>query len=167
MIIILIMAAHLLRDGTPSLGSTTLARLCATLICALAGFLAYSCWVGVVIGLCIGIGFWTDTLHGEGQEAKSVRDVLYLSISGVTSITPLALFLALAFGWIYATIALVGLAKVPLWFGSWWAKPQRIHDKFYPTRVAAVLFGAVIATTIYTLRVECISFSSFASQLSF
>ena len=89
--IVLIAWAHFIRDGTPSLGSTTLARLVAGMICMVASVLIFAPvgWVGLGLGAAIYLGFYTDSRHAAGQRARGWGDAGLLAVSGVTSIVPL------------------------------------------------------------------------------
>lgn len=161
---------HLVRDGWPPFKetlmglhapawivslSTQLARVTGALLCGLGVFFVALGWYpAVLIGAAILAGFYTDTKHGEGQQAgkgdnRWWSDVAYLSLSGVTSMIPLA-----ALAWVYAdwtcTFAMlsVGLAKPPIWFVAWRVVPVRPGRWLSPTRAAAMAFGAVIGGVV-------------------
>jgi YHS domain-containing protein len=139
--VVLAAFAHLTRDGTPSLGEnrTFLARLLGTGILAFAGYLAGE-WLGAAFGLAVGVGFWTDQKHGEGQNARDLTDGLWLLCSGVTSLLPLAVAFLLAGHWRTALLTTaVAALKPPVWFLAW-----RFPVKLYPTRIAATVFGALV-----------------------
>lgn len=151
--LLLFFIGHVIRDGFPSFGpgETTLARTVGGLACAAGGgMMMFSLW-GVLAGLCVGIGFWTDHDHAEGQQARDLSDAFYLGVSGVTSLLPLAIMLT-AFHWpnLYNLLVLVfGLAKIPIWFGCWAFVPQ--GTVLQPTRVAAALFGVTVGTSVWLL----------------
>lgn len=141
----LVAAAHLVRDGFPALGSTLLARLAGTGFCVIAGALSGG-WLGAAFGLAVGVGFWTDMRHGEGQEARDWGDVLDLLCSGLTSLAPLVVAFALAGAWWAIGGALLVAALKPLvWFAAWRLPFVRSR---HPTRWAATVFGALVGAAL-------------------
>lgn len=151
--LLLFIIGHVIRDGFPSFGpgETTLARTVGGLACAAGGsMISFSIW-GALAGLCVGIGFWVDHDHAEGQQARNLSDAFYLAISGISSLIPLALML-LVWHWpnFYNLLVLAfGLAKIPIWFGCWAVVPQ--GPILQPTRVAAGLFGLTVGIAVWLL----------------
>lgn len=147
--LVLVAAAHVVRDGTPRLGSTMLARLVATFMCVAAGAIAVVAAVPVLypetlalfvpyasalLGLALGAGFWLDRKHAEGQQARGWLDAAWLAYSGVTSVVLFSCVAALLGSpWVLA----LGLAKIPIWFIG-----ARILP--YHTLWCAGVFGAVL-----------------------
>lgn len=144
--VLLITAAHVYRDGFPRLGSTTLARSLASFLCLAAGAIAFDSWQGAVLGLSIGIGFWTDRKHAEGQRARGWVDAGWLASSGLTSLAPLAVAAGVLLNPWLAFLALVGLAKVPIWFLTMRYLPS------HQNRWAAVAFGFVVGAALVLQR---------------
>lgn len=146
--------AHLLRDGTPAIQiphGTQYARAGGLLLCAGGGYLVGG-WMGALLGASVGVGFWTDAKHGEGQRARGWVDVPYLIVSGVTSLLPLGLA-AILISPYYGLVVLAGLAKPVVWFGCWRLMPYEIADTpfFYPTRWAATIWGALVGGLVSRL----------------
>lgn len=157
---------HVVRDGWPAwktiLGplvgtpfewvyhlSTQLARISGAAVCGLGAWMVHDWTMAAAIGVAVLAGFYVDMKHGDGQGASSWDDAGYLSLSGLTSLIPLALLAVFLRGEHAAFIVFAGFAKVPIWFG-WWAlegKSGRITAVWpwgYPTRLAAMTFGAVV-----------------------
>jgi hypothetical protein len=145
--IALFAAGHLMRDGSPPLHSTHLARALGAFFCLAGASAVLAPWPAVLIGLAILAGFYTDQKHGEGQQARGWTDAAYLALSGVTSLAPLDLVVWAVTGNGFP-IAIVGLAKPPIWFLCRYIGPDRFWAPAYPTRVAATVFGAVIGLVI-------------------
>lgn len=151
--ILLFGAGHLLRDGWPPIGHTNLgARPAGGALCVLGGALAMMpWWHGAILGGAVFIGFWTDQQHAAGQGARTATDAMWLAVSGVTSLIPLACAAAWFFGLPFLALAAIGLAKVPIWF-SWMRSPiQSVGPWFQPTRVAAISFGLTVGAIVALL----------------
>lgn len=154
---------HIVRDGEPSFKkllaptnplyhlSTQLARFTGASICTVGLCFSFSLQTAAILGLAILIGFYTDSKHGEGQGAATLKDVMYLTISGITSILPLVCVLAYNYGLYALAYMVVGLVKPAIWFTT--APFPKFFAKLnaYTTEVAAGIFGALIglAMVIY------------------
>jgi hypothetical protein len=154
---------HLVRDGWPSLGTTHGARAAGMALCCFGVSFVHPDFAAALIGVGVWIGFYTDQKHGEGQQARGWADAGYLALSGVTSVLPLAVFVA-AFdllpakfgnsgisGPYFEVLPLVGLAKPPIWFLAWFVRPDRWWPWAEPTRASAILFGAVFGAALCAL----------------
>ena len=144
MIILLSILAHLIRDGLPPLGRTTYARLLGTILCVIGSLLTSYSWEGLVIGLAIGVGFWTDMKHGEGQQARNLKDAGWLLLSGVTSLLPLVI-VSIYIDTMWITILLAALVKPIIWFSAW-----RIVT-VSPTRLAAGWWGLIVGILAFSV----------------
>lgn len=154
--ILLFALGHMIRDGIPPLGSTHAARGLGGFCCILGGFLLTWDWCGVLLGAAVYAGFYSDMLHGEGHRARGWKDVLPLSVSGMTSLAPLALAAALAVNPWLGLIVLAGAIKPPVWFAAWRLPVKWSGDPegvWVPTRVAAVTWGAVVGVLIVIIVV--------------
>lgn len=148
-VILICFIAHVIRDGYPSLGAgmTFFARLLGALLCVGAGYLAGQLW-GAALGSCIGIGFWTDWHHADGQQARNWKDAGWLAVSGISSLALFAIGSVVVHrAPVFALVGLAGLAKPPIWFLCWKYVPQ--GHVFQPTRVAAGVFGAVVGAALW------------------
>jgi fucose permease len=140
--------AHLYRDGFPATGQTHLARGIGGFMAMWACALAYGWW-GAAIGAAVWVGFYLDQKHGEGQQARDLKDAGYLALSGVTSLA-----LPAAVAWVagqeMAALALLVVAtlKPGIWFAAWRVNPARWHPWLEPTRVSAILFGAAVGAAM-------------------
>lgn len=158
---------HLVRDGTPPLGSTTLARVTGALAPGLA--VAPCFWVitrdwkmaaiaGGGLAMQLLASYYLDQKHGEGQEfgrpGSSDTDAgAYAAISGTSSMmallaTSIGLFAHtreldfLLFGVACLTLGMIG--KPAVWWLSWKIIPRPKRDAaLQPTRLAAVVWGAL------------------------
>lgn len=149
--VLLCMVGHIVRDGWPPTNSTQLARFLGAFWCYFGAVAVHSTqWAAALAG-AVWLGFYTDMKHGEGQGAGAWRDVPYLLLSGVTSLVPLAILASWYHGWHYALILLAGIAKPPIWFAWWRARPDRFWSWCYPTRAAAITFGAVVGALLALL----------------
>lgn len=145
---------HLVRDGWPALHSTHLARFGGAIWC-FDGLLAVADPnTAFFLGAAVWAGFYFDMKHGDGQSATGWRDAGFLALSGVTSLVPLFLVagghldlgaLTYTLDFHYAPVLLLGLTKPAIWFAAWAINPARWWTPAYPTRVAAVAFGCVVA----------------------
>jgi hypothetical protein len=150
--ILLLALGHLVRDGSPPLGKTQVARYAGLVLCVMGAALAIGrvspTWA-LVAGLCVGIGYWLDQRHGEGQGADDWEDARDLAISGATSLALLIGFMGWFAGeWAGVALLLVGLLGKPaLAFGAWCVVPARL----YPTRWFAGAFGAAIGAVLVIL----------------
>lgn len=160
--VLLCLIGHVVRDGTPALGNTQLARAVAGLICGLGALLLFPWPWAIVFWLAIWVGFYTDQQHGKGQNAgwganSAQEDIGWLSVSGLTSVIPLALiayFYGLSWMIVVGIVGAAGLYKPAIWFLMWeinngywpnlrfpaWFRPVMSP----PTRPAAGLFGAYV-----------------------
>lgn len=136
----------LVRDGFPATGETQLARGVGAFWCMAGAAAVLPPSLALAAGLAIWLGFYTDQKHAEGQQARDWKDAGYLALSGVTALLPLAFVAAWLFGPPYLTLALVGLAKVPVYFAAWRTVPER--GWLQPTRIAAIVFGAVVGAAV-------------------
>lgn len=146
------------RDGFPATGETQLARFVGAAWCAAGASAVLPPSLAFAVGLAIWLGFYTDQKHAEGQQARDWKDAGYLALSGVTSLAPLALVGAWLFGLPYLALALVGPAKVPVYFAAWRLfgeneNGQRVPPFGWaqPTRIAAIVFGAVVGAAVSVL----------------
>lgn len=147
-------AASVLRDGWPSFGPgrTQLCRIVSALICVAGGYLAVPNWTGAAYGLAVGLGFWTDRDHANGQQARDAEDALWLAVSGATSVVVLALLS----GWLInprvgiGVFAAGAVIKPLVWFAAWRAFSPGTHWAV-PTRMAAGTFGALLGATVFAL----------------
>jgi hypothetical protein len=151
----LFFAGHVVRDGWPALHSTHGARALGATLCATGVFaLSLDPLIAGIIFAGIFVGFYTDCEHGAGQGADNAKSYLFLLISGVTSLLPLAVALdfslpqSIAFQ--YFALAGVGLVKPPIWGLAWLGLRGRT-DWFVPTRIAAGAFGALIGAALAVL----------------
>src|SRR4051794_38402009 len=111
---------HVIRDGWPALGSTHAARALGAVLCGLgAGLATASVIDGAAIGAAVLAGFYLDSMHGEGQQARDWRDLRPLVVSGLTSVLPLAVALIFLRSPWCALLLLVGLVKPGIWFAAW------------------------------------------------
>lgn len=144
--IVLFALGHLVRDGWPATGSTQLARAIGGGF-AIAGA-AFASPHAVLLGLAVWAGFYADQKHGEGQRGATWKDAAYLTLSGVTSLVPLACAEAWFNGpWSFLLLA-AGLLKAPIWFGWWHSPVQQLGPWFQPTRLAALAFGALVGLVV-------------------
>lgn len=141
--------AHVIRDGWPPLGSTLYARLSGTCFCLLGGLLASFSWVGLASGLAVGIGFWTDMKHGEGARAQDNIDLEYLFISGITSLAPLILLLAIVISPWMLLLSLAAFKKPPIWLCAWKWESLVLRDWYVPTRAAALTWGVWVGLLVF------------------
>jgi hypothetical protein len=157
--ILLFAAGGLVRDGWPATGSTHLARFLGGFLCGLGVLAICAPLSALTIGSAIWLGFYLDQKHGDGQSATGWRDAGFLLLSGVTSLVPLA---GVAW-WLSGDphgllVLLLGLAKIPIWFG-WWAieghHGERRMTGFWPwlqpTRLSAICFYAAIGAVVALL----------------
>jgi hypothetical protein len=162
--IILCAAGHLFRDGWPPTGGDALPRIGGGFLCGLGVALVVwsaggSWFIPPAIWGGIAIGFYIDQDHAAGQSASGWSNVLYLTISGLTSMAALAIAAVLIFSpsleatkWdMGLEVLAVGFAKPPIWFGCWFVNPARFWTFLAPTRVAATIFGAVVGGVLVKL----------------
>jgi hypothetical protein len=151
LIVLLFAIGHMIRDGWPALGTTQGARALGAFVCFLGALLLFPLSVAALIGVSILLGFFTDVDHAQGQGPwnGTLTNLPYLLISGVSSVTPLAILLSAWFmnPWYMALLA-IGLVKPVIWFVSWAINPAQYWSFLQPTRVAAMTFGAVIGTVL-------------------
>lgn len=169
--IVLFAAGHLVRDGWPPwrplvltwppllqriFNPTQLARVSGAVLCGAGAWAVHPPLASLWLALAVLAGFYGDMKHGDGQSATGWRDAGFLALSGVTSLGPLA-----AVEWWLSgdphrvLILLVGLTKIPIWFG-WWAieghHGERRMTGFWPwlqpTRLSAIAFGAAIGAMV-------------------
>jgi hypothetical protein len=139
---------HLFRDGSPTTDSTQIARLGGAFLCGLGALSVLPPHEALIVGLAMLVGFYTDQKHGEGQNARGWTDAAYLALSGFTSLVQLTLALIYFHGPWAGLVALAGLIKPPIWFAAWAVNPARWWTPAYPTRVAAMIFGALIGAVV-------------------
>jgi hypothetical protein len=151
---LLIAGGHLVRDGTPPLGSTHLARAIGGLLCVAGAATVTLSWGAVLLGLAIWAGFYADYGHAVGQRARHWGDAGWLAISGFTSVLPLTA--ALAWGG-FSLPVMAGLVpfaaavlKPAIWFEAY-AVNAWTGNWFSPTRAAATVFGAFVGLTLVWL----------------
>ncbi len=145
--VLLCAVGHLFRDGTPPLGSTQIARAVAGVFCVVGALLLFPLWVGVAFGLAVWVGFYSDQQHAKGQQARGWQDAGWLAVSGVTSLAPIAIVAMLTlqpWAWL---VFLAGALKPAIWFGAY----EVVSQKNYPTRPAAVAFGALVGVVLVGL----------------
>lgn len=161
--LLLFTMGHLFRDGWPTTGHTNFgARPGGGAICTMGSLLVALPWhlvpvtiplVGWVwflpvlplaVGGAVFVGFWTDSLHGAGQGADKPIDILYLTVSGVTSLIPLGVAAWFLVGHEYVWVVAAGLIKAPIWYSMYAVHPERWYYFFIPPRISAMIFGAVV-----------------------
>jgi hypothetical protein len=145
-------AGSCVRDGWPSLGTTHGARALGALCCALGALCVFPLEHAAIIGGGVLAGFYGDQRHGEGQQARDLRDAGFLILSGVTSVLPLALLMGLV-TWDarWAALIPVGVVKPLFWFPAWEIRPDRWHPWLEPTRVSAIAFGGALGAAVAVL----------------
>lgn len=142
---LLFAAGGLVRDGTPSLGTTHGARALGAFLCGLGALVATGNFI--VMGIAfLGIlaGFYTDQKHGEGQQARDIEDAAWLAVSGFTSLVPLCVLAVVLLSPWCALVALAALTKPAIWFACWRVFKADTVSFSQPTRVAALVFGFVV-----------------------
>jgi hypothetical protein len=132
--------------------STHFARALGGALCGLGGLAIFGpTWAALACWLGIWGGFYFDQKHGEGQANQGfAHDAPYLALSGLTSLLPLSILL----GALYFVgaglprevflVQSVGVVKVAIWPLCWRFISAGPGTRFWPTRVAAILFGAAI-----------------------
>jgi hypothetical protein len=145
--ILLFAVGHMIRDGWPTLNSTQAARALGAFVCFLGAWATLPIMLAAVVGAAVLVGFYCDTDHAEGQGPWNGNwsNALYLSISGVTSMAPLAVALTLWHmdAW-YLVLLCLGFLKPPIWFFWWTFNPNNYWSFLQPTRLAAMTFGASV-----------------------
>lgn len=154
--------AYIFRDGEPSYKnilaptnplyhfSTQLARITGAVICTI-GLAPIYRWQALILGASILLSFYSDMKHGEGQGATSLKDAAYLTLSGVTSLVPIAGACAWLLGWQYGAVLIVGLLKPGIWFATAPFPRFFMRLNMYTTEAAAGIFGAAIGLSIALL----------------
>jgi hypothetical protein len=143
--ILLFAVGHVIRDGFPALGSTHGARALGAFSCLLGGLCVLAWPQAALVGLGVLAGFYIDQKHAAGQQARGWSDAGWLTVSGITSIAPLALVT------LNPWLLLIGLVKPGIWFAAWRIPFFEDSSFWYPTRVSAGVFGAVIGLAVGVL----------------
>lgn len=171
--ILLCVIGHLVRDGWPpwresldaigrarwpswlqrATNPTQLARIAGALWCTAGAALLHTWGDSLLIGAAVLTGFYTDMKHGEGQGPDDTRahtwhNAPFLLVSGLTSLLPLALLAHWLHWSLWPPVLAWGALKPSIWFFSWWLSPNRWWGWLYPTRLAAMLFGALVGVII-------------------
>lgn len=174
--VLLFGVGHLFRDGWYPTGSTHAARIGGALLCGLGAALVAPWLTALVVGAAILAGFYLDSDHAAGQGpedtlAEFEHNGPRLLVSGLTSVLFLPFALALlhpiGYGpdhyhldWHYFFMLGAGFAKVFIWPAAYYVTrrfgltryvmlpPNYNESLFAPTRVAATVFGMVIAAYV-------------------
>ena len=93
--VLLCAAGHFCRDGNPPLGYTQAARALGAACCTIGALLILPWLTALILGAAMFVEFYADQQHAQGQGAATWTDAMWLTVSGVTSLVPLAL----AAGW--------------------------------------------------------------------
>lgn len=149
---------HVVRDGWPPTGSTQLARVLGGLACAVGVFaLGWAdWWHPALYSAAILGGFWLDHDHAAGQQCNAPIDILYLLISGLTSVSAIGVvgyFMTAVPLAVPIACAVAGVSKPFIWYGSYRAFPPG-KSWVAPTRFAAGLFGALVGGVAVFARLQ-------------
>lgn len=139
---------HCFRDGWPATGHTHLARLGGAILCGLGACFSGGWEYGLIVGSAIWAGFYFDMKHGDGQGADNLKSFLFLALSGLTSLVPLAIALGFYSTPIYFALPLVGVAKDAIWPLCWKSGIDRLDPGHAAIRLAAILFGGLIGACV-------------------
>lgn len=161
---------HVFRDGWPPTGQTQVARVSGALLCCVglyypvlhglgspwvAGIAGFNYLFPLYVAVPVLIGFFIDSDHARGQQARGWADAGFLLISGLTSVLPMIVLLSLLIsgpyilGWSSTILWPLAAAflKPPIWFLTKRWIPTT-EPFFYYTRVSAGLFGAAFGATV-------------------